>query len=428
MQGALVRHVLPRSTAAFRHPAVPARRANSSFIKQVMEQVKRDMEADAKLKKDWDKVQQTSAKVRNVSSLQEERLSNFTENLKSMSSQTSEMMSGWKATAEEKKRKAAETYSQAREGNETIKKATDFVNSASESGNAGSRMVFTRAKDAFVGVMDSTSRAFSYFGDEASKVDKWKDWKVARDVAAAKAEAQEQAVEAAKAAAAEGADAGAFNASAEAEPAMDTNGALVVSTARTSSWDRFGTRLSDMPFLSNVFENPLFERLFGESQIAASIREMKDIDYTFHLEDFGEDVEHIVAPHIIKTYLEGDQDVLKNHCGDAAFAAVNASIKARKEQQLTLDTNILAGPQDVELKGATLMEKGPPCFIWTFNMQQVNCLRDKRGEIIEGAVDDIRTVFYAMAVQKNTDLEATTEVAYPWQVAELAILGNQPCF
>ncbi|CAL1127346.1 unnamed protein product [Cladocopium goreaui] len=140
---------------------------------------------------------------------------------------------------------------------------------------------------------------------------------------------------------------------------------------------------------------------------------------------FWQDLEYIVVPHIIKSYLEGDQEALQKHCGDACFNSVNAGIKERKKLQMTLDTKILSGPREVELKGAKLMEQGAPCFIWTFNMQQVNCLRDKEGEIIEGAVDDIRTVCYAMAVTRHPQLDKL-DLEYPWQVSELAILWNQP--
>merc|ERR1719454_10757 len=104
--------------------------------------------------------------------------------------------------------------------------------------------------------------------------------------------------------------------------------ALVVSKEKTSSWDRFGAGLRDMPFLSNVFDNPLFDRLFGESEIAASIREMKEIDPSFFLEDFAEEIEYVVAPHIVQNFLDGKAEPLELHCGEAAFAAVNASIKA----------------------------------------------------------------------------------------------------
>merc|ERR1719506_1255529 len=121
-----------------------------------------------------------------------------------------------------------------------------------------------------------------------------------------------------------------------------------------------------MPFLNNFFDNPLVDQMFGETEIAASIREMKEIDPDFRLADFAEEVETVVAPNLVKSYLEGDLDTLDLHCGDAAYQAVAASIKERQRQKLKLDTSVLAGPTEVELKGAKLMDGGSPCFIWTF--------------------------------------------------------------
>lgn len=275
--------------------------------------------------------------------------------------------------------------------------------------------------------MDKSNDFFNMFTDEAKKAEKTKRWADAR----AKWEAQ-QAEEAAlkEELKAQGVDVEAEakkEAESKAEAGPTGEGALVVSEARSSSWDRFGGSLRDNPLLSSVFDNPLFDRMFGESEIAASIREMKDIDYTWNLEEFTEDIEYIVAPHIIRTFLEGDQDGLKAHCGEAAFNAVNASIKARLQQKMSLDPQILAGPKEVNLVSAKLNENGPPSFIWTFQMQQVNCLRDRNDEIIEGAVDDIRTVCYAMAVNKHPKLE-TMGLEYPWEISELVILWNQPCF
>jgi len=209
----------------------------------------------------------------------------------------------------------------------------------------------------------------------------------------------------------------------EPEPSPSASSAVVLSKDRSSSWDRFG--MGEMPFLNTVFENPLFEKVFGESEIAASIREMKDMDPQFRLDEFAEDIEHMVAPHIIRSFLEGDKRALELHCGEATFNAVNQSLKSREKQKVTLDASILAGPLDIELKGAKLMETGPPLFIWSFYCQQINCLMDKDGEVIEGAVDDIRNVFYAMLVTRHPDLD-NLELAYPWQIVELAILGNQP--
>ncbi len=88
------------------------------------------------------------------------------------------------------------------------------------------------------------------------------------------------------------------------------------------------------------------------------------------------------------------------------FSEVNTSMKERAKQKVTLDPSLLEGPTDLELKGAKVMDAGTPSFIWTFTTQQVNCLYDGDGNIIEGAVDDIRQVYYAMVLRKHPEPEA----------------------
>lgn len=390
-----------------------------------MDQVKKDMEADKNLRKDWDKVQKSSDKMRQQSARHEEKLRHVGDGMKNVSQKTSETLREWKDRAGRTVEGTTRRVAEASEQSESMKKAMEYLRQASATGAAGSKATIEKTKGVFTTAMDKTHQAVAYFGDESSKADKHRQWKAAQDAAAAAhmaAEARKKAAEEAAAAEVAG------GAREEAPPPPPEAGdALVVSKAANSSWDRFGAGLRDMPFLSSMFENPLFDRIFGESEIAASIREMKDMDRSFRLEDFAEDIEYVVAPHVVKTFLEGDGAALEKHCGEAAFAAVNASIKARKEQKMSLDPLILAGPKDVELKGAKLMDKGAPCFIWTFNTQQVNCLRDREGEIIEGAVDDIRTVYYAIAVTRHPEMEGL-DLEYPWQISELAIVGNQPCW
>lgn len=406
--------VLPRRTRlSVCAPALQHVR-RSSFIKQVMEQVKKDMEADEKTKKDWESVQRSTERMRQRAGQQEEQLRNISERVQSVSSRSAERFSEWRDRTKGSTAAASERISQTVEQHEALKSARDFMRTGLQSGSESFKAVSSRTRSVLGSGVDRVSSAMSYLGDEHKTAEKHKEWKAARESAAAAQAAAEKAAE-------EGPKEGEA-----ARPAEPANG-LVVSEARSSSWDRFGAGLRDMPFLHSVFENPLFDQLFGESEIAASIREMKEIDYRFHLEDFAEEIEYVVAPHVIGSYLVGDSETLEKHCGDAAFAAVNASIKARHQQKLTLDPSILAGPKEFELKGAKLMEKGAPCFIWTFNTQQVNCLRDAEGEIIEGAVDDIRTVHYAIAVTRHPNLEEL-DLEYPWQVSELAIMGNVPCW
>jgi len=410
-----------RALCLARHRVVPVAiartRCNSSFIKQVMEQVKRDMESDAKLKKDWEAVQKSSERMAKVSAESEEKFSNLAGKLKSKSSTTADTLRQFRDAMKESAEGASQKLNETTQQNETLKQANEMFAKYYDSAATGSGIVFAKAKGVFTGAMDKTSTALGYVGDEHAKAEKLKAWQQSREHLR-----QSAAAKAAAEAAPEG-----HSGQEAAPPQPEPETAMVVSKAHGSSWERFGAGVRDMPFLNNVFHNPFFERMMGESEIAASIREMKEIDPYFQLEDFSEDIEYVIAPHVVKNYLEGNDKSLEVHCGEAAFAAVNASIKARHQQKLTLDTSVLAGPKEVELKGAKLMEAGPPCFIWTFNTQQVNCLRDVEGDIIEGAVDDIRTVHYAMVVTRHPELEKA-ELEYPWQISELAIVGNQPCW
>eukprot|EP00927_Polykrikos_kofoidii_P056617 TRINITY_DN50714_c0_g1_i1.p1 TRINITY_DN50714_c0_g1~~TRINITY_DN50714_c0_g1_i1.p1 ORF type:complete len:411 (-),score=84.74 TRINITY_DN50714_c0_g1_i1:274-1506(-) len=397
-----------RSAGLASRRALPGTSRNSSFIKQVMEQVKKDMEVDEKKKKDWVQAQRSSERMRMQAERYTDKLGNIGEGIKDASAKTSEVLSGWK----EKVKTGYSQVERVTEDSQYLRKARDFVNHTVSTGSASSNSVFSKTRGAFSTVMDATSKAVSYFGDDHTKAERTRQWKASRDASTAAATEEREA----------SAD---NQAGSNAVPEPET--ALVVSKAHNSSWERFGASVRDMPFLSSVFENPLFDRVFGESEIAASVREMQELDSSFRMADFAEDIEHVVAPHIIKTFLEGNREALKGQCGEAAFAAVDASIKARMQQKLSLDPNILAGPTEVELKGAKLMDKGPPCFIWTFTMQQINCLRDRNNEIIEGAVDDIRTVCYALAVTRHPDLSIPS-LEHPWQISELAILWNQQSF
>ncbi|CDR94253.1 mitochondrial inner membrane translocase subunit TIM44, putative [Babesia bigemina] len=200
--------------------------------------------------------------------------------------------------------------------------------------------------------------------------------------------------------------------------------ALVLS--KESAWERFGSRLRDMPFLANFFENPLFEQLFGKSTLATAIRDMKQLDPCFSIPELMELVEHVVAPHIVQCYLTGDVESLKMHCGDVAFNVLSASIRERSLQKLELDHNILI-LKDVELKGGITMPGSDPWFIFNFTTQQINCLRDYHGNVVAGEVDDIREVVYSMALSRHPDLSQDA-LEYPYMVHEMAIVGNRPCW
>ena len=407
-----------------------SKRYNSSFIKNVMEQVKKEVDTDPKMKQAWEEF---AAKKKS------------TENSFQGFGGFSKLKGESPFAKIKESRVLEETMSKASAGWSKVSAATEPL--ASKLGQSvqfketlsrisGSPAV-TKIRAAAGTVNSKLSGVTSKFGlseSESKASSSHERWRQTRDATVKAEEATKAREEAIEKAAAEGEEA--VKQAEQAHPGTTEPGdGLVVSDRGNSTWDRFGANMRDMPFLNGLFSNPLMESLFGETEISASIRQMReDVDPSFRLDEFVDEIESIVTPNFIKWYLEGNVSKLKEHCGEAAFAAVNASISAREKQKLYLDTNVLAGPSELELKAAKAGSAGEaaagvasPLFVFTFNTQQINCLRDAEGNVVEGAVDDIRQLFYAIAVQRSPKAN-TAKVDFPWQIQEIAILGNQPCW
>jgi import inner membrane translocase subunit TIM44 len=404
-----------------------SRRYNSSFIKNVMEQVKKEVDHDPKMKQAWEdfaaKKKATESKLGGFQGIY---------NLKSSpigKLKESEVINGTLKASREAWAKAAAA------AQPIASKIGSAVPLRSKFEELNNSEAVSRLKS----MTGSVSSKLSYAGKKLGLKDKaehkapssFERWKRVRDSTVQAEEAQKAKEETMANSTSE------ESSGTEASSSrMDPGDGLVVSDRGNSSWDRFGASMKDMPFLNAFYNNPLMESLFGETEISASIRQMKeDVDPNFRLDEFLDEIESIVTPKFIKWYLEGNAERLKLHCGEAAFAAVNASITARQKQKLSLDTNVLSGPSEFELKAAKSGSMGEaeagtasPLFVFTFNCQQINCLRDAEGVVVEGAVDDIRQLFYAIAVQRNPKANSSSELEFPWQIQEIAILGNQPCW
>ena len=410
--------------------ALLARRHNSSFIKNVMEQVKKEVDHDPKMKQAWEefasKKKATESQYQGFKNPFKVAGSsiNKLKDSESLNKSIAGVRNAWSKTVA-----AAEPL--ASKLGQSVQLKSTFEKLA-ENPAVGKLRAATSSVSSKISVV---SEKLGLRDSEESKTSSsFERWRQVRD-ATVRAEEAHRAMEEATAAKAEsGADTN-TEGSAQASQTEPSDG-LVVSDRGNSTWDRFGANMKDMPFLNAFFNNPLMDSLFGETEISASIRQMKEnVDPNFRLDEFVEEIETIVTPKFVKWYLEGNAEKLKPHCGEAAFAAVNASITARRKQKLELDTNILAGPSDFELKAAksgTLGEdaagSASPLFVFTFNAQQINCLRDADGNVVEGAVDDIRQLFYAIALQRNPKANTSSALEFPWQIQEIAILGNQPCW
>lgn len=159
---------------------------------------------------------------------------------------------------------------------------------------------------------------------------------------------------------------------------------------------------SDNPII-NMFRN-VYDRLFAENEMGMVVREIREEDPTFRISEFLREVELDLVPQILGAYLAGDRENLKGRCTDEAFSMLNASIRERETEGIVMDTNIL-DVSDIELTAGRVLEDSPVLIV-SFNTQQINCLRDKGGNIVEGREDDIRAVYYAWALVREAEYES----------------------
>eukprot|EP00850_Spirogloea_muscicola_P019848 SM000200S05838 [mRNA] locus=s200:184475:187387:- [translate_table: standard] len=165
----------------------------------------------------------------------------------------------------------------------------------------------------------------------------------------------------------------------------------------------------------------LNESLFGETATALAMREIKRRDPLFSLPEFVQEVQADVRP-VLKAYLKGDTEVLREKCSREVVERCIAERKALEAQGLYLDNRILH-ISDMEVKETKLLGN-EPIIIVAFQTQQIYCARDKSGAIREGGKDEIHTVFYAWAMQQAyDDVEPREEPR--WRLREMQQLGMQ---
>ncbi|PFH35025.1 putative inner membrane translocase TIM44 [Besnoitia besnoiti] len=410
--------------------------SSSSFIKSVLAQVKEDMEKNKELQKAMEDLRASSLsqKSEKLSTRVQEAASAASALASQVASQTQSLLgdASEKATRVNQllKDKAFTPVQKATEENATLRGIAQIVGKAGEGLKGAFSKVASAAEIFRDDVDDAEKKAAKWRQDMAVQRYKEQEERKKREQEQMerkeKGEAEPTEADAEKK---KGGDE--QTASSHEEPRED---ALILS--QRTSWDRFSSRFKDMSFLQNFFENPLMAQLFGETEVAASIREMKIIDPKFKLGELHNLMERVIAAHIVQAFLLGDEETLAIHCAEGAFAALRASIVERRAQRVRLDSEILH-LGNVELVGARRSLTPPVCasqkisedecpwFVYTFACQQLNCLRSEvDGKIVEGRADDIRRVLYSVAIAKHPRPE-TEGLLYPWMIREIAIIGSE---
>jgi len=101
----------------------------------------------------------------------------------------------------------------------------------------------------------------------------------------------------------------------------------------------------------------------------------------FLQELWAEEVKTNLVPQIIKAHLAGNTSALKPWLGEAVYNKLAADIRTRKHDGIVFDTNILDIDENQIL--VRFLENNAPVIVVVYMVQQINCIRNRKGEIIE---------------------------------------------
>lgn len=147
-------------------------------------------------------------------------------------------------------------------------------------------------------------------------------------------------------------------------------------------------RVEDIREVWETSQNPIiytlsgiWDNIAGETEESQCLRTIRNLDPEFVLEDWCEEVKNDFAPHIISAHLNGNTKYLKKHCGEGVYNRLAADIRIRKSEGIVFDPTILDFDQlQVLLK---YVDREGPIIMCVYMVQQINCVKNKDGEIIE---------------------------------------------
>lgn len=165
------------------------------------------------------------------------------------------------------------------------------------------------------------------------------------------------------------------------------------------------------------------ENMFAETEPAQALKEIRFRDPSFDMVKFLYNLK-VDVPIVIQAYLRCQIDVLKQHCSADMVERLSGIIAAQQAQGLHSDPTIL-DTSEVELVDIKFLEEDPVVVV-QFTCQQINCSRDKFGNVVEGRPDDVQRVYYYWALaMDHGGFVGSDGKQYPprWQLKEMMVRG-----
>uniref|UniRef100_A0A7S1XKH2 Tim44-like domain-containing protein n=1 Tax=Phaeomonas parva TaxID=124430 RepID=A0A7S1XKH2_9STRA len=168
-----------------------------------------------------------------------------------------------------------------------------------------------------------------------------------------------------------------------------------------------------------------WDSITAETEEGYTLRELRRLDPGFNHETWRYQVTEEICPGLLAAYLKGSPREMKEWVGEGVYNRIAEEMRARKAEGLEMDQTVL-DIETGEILAMKVEEGQGPTIVMQFMAQQIYCVRKREtGEIVEGAEDDIKAYFYALAFNQVFD-EDEMEVRY--EVVDFLPVGSVPYY
>lgn len=190
--------------------------------------------------------------------------------------------------------------------------------------------------------------------------------------------------------------------------------------------NRFKTNYSESenPIVSSTREvtdriAEIWGKFTAENESARVIRLMKEIDPSFRVEPWLNQLRDYILPEICEAYIKNDTPTLAQWLSEAPLSVHTATSKQVTEQKLKSDGRIV-DLRNVDIAQYKVVPPNDiPVFIVSFRTQEIHLYRNAVGEVVAGREDHVQAVTYIAIFTRLKD-EMQNPVTGGWRVMDFA--------
>jgi len=160
--------------------------------------------------------------------------------------------------------------------------------------------------------------------------------------------------------------------------------------------------------------------LFTRTEMSEALTEIVKMDPDFCKESFLKDCERDIIPNVLEAMVRGDLDILQDWCFEAPFNILATPIRQAKQMGYFFDSKVL-DVEGIDLLMGKVLENGPVLVI-QFWSQQILCVRNAKGEVMEGDPDKVMKVMYVWALCRD---QSELDPKAAWRLLELSAQADE---